>query len=122
MAVTAREVIMIFRGQNYLSSAIRRVSADVAGLTRMQQLQVQRAVATGQVRRAQIQRAAMQQELASVQTAANRRLAIEKQLGRALTAEEAKNISSGARRAALERDLAGNLSATAGIRQRLTAN
>lgn len=43
MAVTAREVIMVFRGQNYLSSSLRRIGRDVGGLSRTAQLSQQRA-------------------------------------------------------------------------------
>lgn len=42
MAFTAREVIMTFRGQNYLSGAIRRIGMDVQGLSRQAQLAQQR--------------------------------------------------------------------------------
>lgn len=38
MASTARDVIMTFRGQNYLSGAIRRVGRDVGSLSRQTQL------------------------------------------------------------------------------------
>lgn len=43
MAFTAREVILTFRGQNYLSGALRRVGRDVGSLSRGTNLSNQRA-------------------------------------------------------------------------------
>src|SRR5215831_10140262 len=65
MAFTAREVILVFRGQNYLSGAIRRAGMDVAGLSRMQQLQVRRATQMQATQRIQAAKAAAAAELAS---------------------------------------------------------
>lgn len=45
-AVSARDVILTFRAQNYLSSAIRRVSRDVSGLSRGQTLSRQQSAAS----------------------------------------------------------------------------
>src|SRR6266404_508201 len=76
MAVTAREVIMVFRGQNYLSSAIRRVGRDVGMLSRTQQLNTQRAQLQITGQRLRQSRAVAASELASVRTG-SRRLALD---------------------------------------------
>jgi TP901 family phage tail tape measure protein len=76
MAVTAREVIMVFRGQNYLSSAIRRVGRDVGMLSRTQQLSAQRAQLQITGQRLRQSRAVAASELASVRTG-TRKLALD---------------------------------------------
>lgn len=86
MAVSAREVIMIFRGQNYLSSAVRRVSADVAGLSRLQQVQIRAAQAQGMANRLQLQKRSIAAELAAVSAGGSRRLALENSISSNLTA------------------------------------
>lgn len=77
MAVTAREVLLIFRGQNYLSSAIRRVGADVGGLSRGQQLANQRAQLQIAGQRLRNTRSIAQAELQSINVG-SRRLSQEK--------------------------------------------
>lgn len=68
MAFTAREVIMTFRGQNYLSGAIRRIGADVGGLSRTSQLANQRAMLQARASQLQYARSTAQAELMSVST------------------------------------------------------
>src|SRR5215831_10047556 len=80
MAITAREVIMVFRGQNYLSSAIRRVSSDVAGLSRMQQLQVRQSMARAAADRVTMQRAANEAAIRSLKEGGARQLALQRDL------------------------------------------
>lgn len=77
MAVTAREVLLIFRGQNYLSSAIRKVGADVGGLSRGQQLANQRAMLQITGQRLRNTRSSAQAELQSINVG-SRRLTQEK--------------------------------------------
>jgi TP901 family phage tail tape measure protein len=72
MAVTAREVIMVFRGQNYLSSTIRQVGRSVGGLSQGQQLAAQRTQLQVTRQRMLLFRNAAQAELQSVQTGARR--------------------------------------------------
>src|SRR6478735_3035318 len=72
MAVTAREVIMVFRGQNYLSSAIRRVGRDVSTLSRTQQLNTQRQQLQIVGQRLAQSRTVAKAELDSVQAGARR--------------------------------------------------
>jgi len=79
MAVTAREVVMVFRGQNYLSSAIRKVGRDVQGLSRSQQLQLQRQQLQVVGQRLNASRQTAVAELKSVQSGA-RRLGLEKEI------------------------------------------
>src|SRR6266496_2603976 len=77
MALTAREVIMVFRGQNYLSGAIRRVGRDVGALNRRQQLGVQQAQLQIVGQRLSQSKALADAELASVKTG-SRRLALDR--------------------------------------------
>src|SRR5215467_9677242 len=90
MAVTAREVIMVFRGQNYLSSAIRRVGRDVGMLGRTQQLQAQRAQLQIVRQRLETSRSIAQNELASIQSG-TRHLALQKAKNRISDAEYRTN-------------------------------
>lgn len=67
MAFTAREVIMTFRGQNYLSGAIRRIGSDVGGLSRTANLSNQRAMLQARAAQLNYARSTAQAELFSVQ-------------------------------------------------------
>jgi TP901 family phage tail tape measure protein len=97
MAVTAREVIMVFRGQNYLSGAIRRVGSDMASLSRTQQLTTQRSQLQINAQRIRSARSLAQAELASVQSG-GRRLVLQK----AIAAQQITQLSLVQERARLE--------------------
>ena len=83
MAVSAREVILVFRGQNYLSSAIRKVGRDVGSLSRTAQLTQQRGQLQINQQRMTSARNAARVELQSIQTGGTRRLALEKRIAEA---------------------------------------
>jgi len=69
---------MIFRGQNYLSNAIRRVGSDVAGLSRLQQLQMTKGQAQLAAERIRTAKLAAQREVDSLKAGGKARLALER--------------------------------------------
>lgn len=72
MAVSAREILLIFRAQNYASQAIKRVGADVGGISRATQLSNQRQQLQVNRNRLLTSRNIAANELASLQTGSRR--------------------------------------------------
>lgn len=90
MAFTAREVIMTFRGQNYLSGAIRRIGYDVGALSQKAQLANQRAQLQIVGSRLAQSRRVAQAELTNV-TTGQRSLAVQR-ARQQLSVTESRNV------------------------------
>jgi hypothetical protein len=116
MAFTAREVIMTFRGQNYLSGAIRRIGADVGGLSRTAQLANQRAMLQARASQLNYARSTAQAELLSV-TAGSRALGLQRARAQLSTTEQ-RNVTQLRR---IEEQRSGNLIRQMQTQQKINA-